>query len=126
MITLTREEAQQVLDALEYKSHWVHLPIQMKDSIKTLRARLAEPELVKFNAVKACEYARGYRDGKAEQQLSAADNYAHRLALMLECMLLSPDKTWNAANNLVSEYHEALNKERIAAGDPYVSGFGKD
>ena len=41
MITLTREEAQQVLDALEYKSHWVHLPIQMKESIETLRASLA-------------------------------------------------------------------------------------
>jgi hypothetical protein len=41
MITLTREEAQQVLDALEYnQANW-----QGKDkAIETLRARLAQPE----------------------------------------------------------------------------------
>jgi hypothetical protein len=43
-ITLTREEAQQVLDALEYnQANW-----QGKDkAIETLRARLAQPELTK-------------------------------------------------------------------------------
>jgi hypothetical protein len=41
MITLTREEAQQVLDALEYnQANW-----QGKDkAIETLRARLSAPE----------------------------------------------------------------------------------
>ncbi len=112
MITLSREEAQQMLDALTRANQFIFLkaplpfPPELNDTseaIKTLRARLAEKE-----------------------QLSAADNYAHRLALMLECMLLSPDKTWNAANNLVGEYHEAVRKEHEAAGEPYVSGFGKD
>ncbi len=109
MITLTREEAQQVLGALD-EAHDLCLDAycsQAREILlvqsETLRARLAEKE-----------------------QLSAADNYAHRLALMLECMLLSPDKTWNAANNLVGEYHEAVRKEHEAAGEPYVSGFGKD
>ena len=155
MITLTREEAQQVLDALEQITKQM---LEAKDALaergarpvtnthhqkiwdkafaaytdhalpaaEILRDRLAEPELVKFNAIKACEYARGYRDGKAEQQLSAADKYAHRLALMLECLMLSPSKTWNAASDLLSEYHEAVRKEHEAAGEPYVSGFGKD
>jgi hypothetical protein len=97
-ITLTREEAQQVLDALE------EFPYS-EDIKDVLRARLAEPE---------------------KEQLSAADQYAHRLALMLECMMLSPDNTYNTASELLSWYYEAVRKEHEAAGEPYVSGFGKD
>ncbi len=111
MSVLTREEAQQVLNIME-STHFAvadnvkhSVVMEHVAAIELLRARLAEPE---------------------KEQLSAADNYAHRLALMLECMLLSPDKTWNAANNLVGEYHEAVRKEHEAAGEPYVSGFGKD
>ena len=29
--------------------------------------------------------------------MSASDQYAHRLAFMLECALLDPDGTWDAA-----------------------------
>ncbi len=44
MITLTREEAQQVLDALNSKPEWVSLPTATIKAIETLRARLAEKE----------------------------------------------------------------------------------
>ena len=51
MITLTREEAQQVLDALEYnQANW-----QGKDkAIDTLRARLAQPEPVPVAWMRDC------------------------------------------------------------------------
>jgi hypothetical protein len=42
MITLTREEAQQALDALEL--HWENPPIHVRETVETLRARLAQPE----------------------------------------------------------------------------------
>ena len=44
MITLTREEAQQVLDALEYTADYDTSIILQKAAIETLRARLAQPE----------------------------------------------------------------------------------
>ena len=42
MITLTREEAQQVLDALQL--HWSTPPIHVREVIQTLKTRLAQPE----------------------------------------------------------------------------------
>ena len=45
MITLTREEAQQVLDALKFEADgWELVPKRTRKAIETLRARLAEPE----------------------------------------------------------------------------------
>ena len=49
MITLTREEAQQVLDALEQLAGWDtatqgDIVFDPSDEIETLRARLAQPE----------------------------------------------------------------------------------
>jgi hypothetical protein len=44
MITLTREEAQQVLDALEYTADYDTSIILQKAAIETLRARLSQPE----------------------------------------------------------------------------------
>jgi hypothetical protein len=50
MITLTREEAQQVLDALEeinklsVGENAICLPAEIDDAMETLRARLAQPE----------------------------------------------------------------------------------
>jgi hypothetical protein len=44
MITLTREEAQQVLDALEAEHSAIYGTIQTARAIETLRARLAQPE----------------------------------------------------------------------------------
>ena len=54
------------------------------------------------------------------------DRFAHRLAIMLECALLSPEKTWDEAHALLNEYHQALYERDRAMGLPYVSGFGKD
>ena len=54
------------------------------------------------------------------------DRFAHRLAIMLECALLSPEKTWDEAHALLDEYHQALYERERAMGLPYVSGFGKD
>jgi hypothetical protein len=44
MITLTREEAQQVLDALEDVTDGAEEPHKTKEAIGTLRARLAQSE----------------------------------------------------------------------------------
>jgi hypothetical protein len=54
------------------------------------------------------------------------DRFAHRLAIMLECALLSPEKTWDEAHALLDEYSQALYERDRAMGLPYVSGFGKD
>ena len=54
------------------------------------------------------------------------DRFAHRLAIMLECMCLNADKNYNEALNLLDEYHTALRERDDAMGIPYVSGFGKD
>lgn len=54
------------------------------------------------------------------------DRFAHRLAVMLECALLSPERSWDAAHELLDEYHQALHDRDRAMGIPYVSGFGKD
>jgi hypothetical protein len=43
-ITLTREEAQQVLDALEYHVAQTRPITRTQEAIETLRARLAQPE----------------------------------------------------------------------------------
>jgi len=55
-----------------------------------------------------------------------AIEYAHRLAILLECMLLNPTGTWNEAAALLDEYNNAVHRWNEANGQPYVSGFGKD
>lgn len=54
------------------------------------------------------------------------NRFAHRLAIMLECMCLNADKNYNEALSLLDEYHEALRHRDEMMGIPYVSGFGKD
>lgn len=51
---------------------------------------------------------------------------AHRLAFMLECALLDPNGSWDSAHELLDEYRQAVRLEHEAAGEPYVSAFGKD
>jgi hypothetical protein len=53
------------------------------------------------------------------------DRFAHRLAIMLEVMLLD-NGAWEEAHALLDEYHEALRHRDEMMGIPYVSGFGKD
>ena len=57
-----------------------------------------------------------------------AIHFCHRFAVVLECMLLADTSSsvWDEATTLLSEYSEAQDKWREAAGEPYVSGFGKD
>ena len=72
---------------------------------------------------------RGKREVQPEQELGPQDpalDYAHRLAVMLECMLLNPTGAWNESAALLDEYHAALVRWGEANGQPYVSGFGKD
>ncbi len=57
---------------------------------------------------------------------SIGDLYGHRMAFMLECAVLDPTGTWEAAHELLDEYREAVRREHEAAGEPYVSAFGKD
>jgi hypothetical protein len=45
---------------------------------------------------------------------------------MLECALLRPERSWDAAHELLDEYHQALYDRDRAMEIPYVSGFGKD
>jgi hypothetical protein len=66
MITLTREETQQVLDALEYHVAQTRPITRTQETIETLRARLAQPEpepvayLVLFEgAGKLLEFTKG-------------------------------------------------------------------
>ena len=63
-----------------------------------------------------------------ELESDPAIHFAHRFAVVLECMTHSeyPNDFWNEATTLLSEYHEAQDKWREAMGEPYVSGFGKD
>lgn len=54
------------------------------------------------------------------------NQFAHRLAVMLECALLDPVGTWNDGHALLDEYRQALRERDDALGIPCVSGFGKD
>jgi len=54
------------------------------------------------------------------------NQFAHRLAVMLECALLDPVGTWNDGHALLDEYRQALRERDDALGIPYVSGFAKD
>jgi hypothetical protein len=54
------------------------------------------------------------------------EQFAHRLAIMLECMCLNADNSYNEACALLDEYYTALRERDEAMGIPYVSGFGKD
>ena len=54
------------------------------------------------------------------------DRFAHRLAIMLECMCWDANSNYNEACALLDEYHKALRERDDAMGIPYVSGFGKD
>ena len=54
------------------------------------------------------------------------DRFAHRLAIMLECMCWDANSNYNEACALLDEYHKALRERDDAMGTPYVSGFGKD
>jgi len=54
------------------------------------------------------------------------DRFAHRLAVMLECMCLNADSNFNEACALLDEYHLALRQRDESMGIPYVSAFGKN
>ncbi len=68
---------------------------------------------------------------KKEVELLRADpamHYCHRFSILLECLMLSQDliRYWREAGELLDEYNEAQHQWREMAGEPYVSGFGKD
>ncbi len=44
------------------------------------------------------------------------DRFAHRLAVMLECALLRPERSWDAAHELLDEYRQALHGCEGATG----------
>jgi hypothetical protein len=50
--------------------------------------------------------------------------YAHRLALMLECMLLNPTANYNESAALLDEYRAAVQRWHEGEED-YVSPLGK-
>ena len=56
-----------------------------------------------------------------------AERFTHRLAVMLECTLLSETgSTWQLAHELLDEYYAALYERDKALGIGHVSAFGKD
>lgn len=59
-ITLTREEAQQVLDALE-EIRYADISVSQKKAIETLRARLAQPEPDGPTPSEQYAFERGYQ-----------------------------------------------------------------
>lgn len=63
----------------------------------------------------------GYPINAAARGRAIDERFAPRLALMLEAMLLSPDKCWNEAAALCDEYRAAWDKL-----NPSPSPFGKD
>jgi hypothetical protein len=129
-ITLTRSEAQQVLDALQeinklsIGENAICLPAEIDDAMETLRARLAQPEPRQTGD--SCLFHYRIQKAQPEQNYDIGDRFAHRLAIMLECSLLDPVGTYNDACALLDEYHQALRNRDDALGLPYVSGFGKD
>lgn len=63
------------------------------------------------------------------QQESIGDRYAHRLAVILECALLDPMGTWDAAHKLLDEYrteHEWSSRERLHQDTDQPGSVGSD
>lgn len=58
--------------------------------------------------------------------MNPPEEYAHRLAIMLECMLLNPLANWVASAALLDEYYAAVRKWHEENGDGHVSPLGKD
>lgn len=54
------------------------------------------------------------------------DRFAHRLAIMLTCMCINSERSYNEACDLLDEYYKELRQRDEAMGIPYVSPFGKD
>lgn len=84
---------------------------------------------IAFKALAVSAQGDNMTDKQSEALLLAddiGDRFAHRLAIMLECMCLNADKNYNEALNLLDEYRKALRERDDAMGIPYVSGFGKD
>jgi len=69
---------------------------------------------------------RPYWTAQAMRDLHIEERYTHRLAIMLECALLSPERHWDDAHALLDEYRQALRKRDEAAGERYVSPMGRD
>jgi hypothetical protein len=55
-----------------------------------------------------------------------AYRYTHRLAIMLECMMLNPEGNWEQAAELLGEYQADIEKWMRKHGDEHVSPLGKD
>jgi hypothetical protein len=87
MITLTREEAQQVLDALEELNkrsvgeNAICLPAEIDDAMETLRARLAQPEPEPYDPLENnADYERGFIDGMQKQMQSSVDKAVNTMS----------------------------------------------
>jgi len=52
--------------------------------------------------------------------------FTHRLAIMLECMLLDPVGNWEESASLLGEYQAAIQKWNEQHGDGHVSPLGKE
>lgn len=89
-IAIDRALLEQALNALTYKGHF---PWADKEHfIDALRAELAKP----------ADYA--------DEMSAVADQFAHRLALDLECVLADYQGTWyDTAINTLGAYREAMN-----------------
>lgn len=75
---------------------------------------------------KSNNLAQSYADRLRIVESCPDQRFAHRLAIMLEVLLLDPNGSYNEAMNTLSEYQEAVREWMEDEGQPYVSGFGKD
>ena len=80
-------------------------------------------ELERFAALVVKAELRRLQEEVALLRGDPGNRYAHRLAIELECALLTPEQ---ANADLLDEYHTAVREWMEANGQPYVSGFGKD
>jgi hypothetical protein len=104
------------------------------DELEQERKRLvAENEALRSSLKKANDQSEHferewYLRGDELEVLRAdpGNQFAHRLAIELECMMLNPTASYNSAGNLIDEYRTAVHRWNEATGQPYVSGFGKD
>ena len=77
----------------------------------------------------ACAWQREQLD-PADAMTEVADRFAHRMALVLECVLMgnSSDRWWNEGHELIGEYRSAMNAihERESPtfmGEPVIRNF---
>jgi hypothetical protein len=112
-ITLTRKEAQQVLDALEL--HWATPPIHVREVIQTLKTRLSQCERCgEINPAEIHTCTPKSEEGCAECGKKSSDGWA------LYCVKCS-EREWQG---LTENEKELLWDEAVEGREHFCSQYG--